>query len=62
MTFSILLLVRERVTSCFCVAFVELGILIDRKKSVSWIKPGSVADHEDRISVGDRIISVSHSL
>ena len=38
--------------------FSELGILIDNNKTVSWIKPGSVADLEERLTVGDKIINV----
>ena len=41
--------------------FSELGILIDNNKTVSWIKPGSVADLEERLTVGDKIITVSTS-
>lgn len=39
--------------------FSELGILIDGNKTVSWIKPGSVADFEERLTVGDKIVTVS---
>ena len=38
--------------------FSELGILIDNNKTVSWIKPGSVADLEEKLAVGDKIINV----
>ncbi|XP_028405044.1 disks large homolog 5-like isoform X2 [Dendronephthya gigantea] len=37
----------------------ELGILVDNNKIVSWIKPGSVADFEQRLTVGDKIVTVN---